>query len=45
MKTIDDLLDYMEEIAWHTPDSSECDCGHCMVYGVVCNLYDRMVNE
>ena len=42
MKTIDDLLDYMEDIAFHTPDPSECDCGHCMVYGVVCHLYNRM---
>ena len=44
MKTIDDLLDYMEETAFHTPNFAECDCGHCMVYGVVCSIYDRMVN-
>ena len=43
VKTVDDLLDYMEENSFHTPDPGECDCGHCMVYGVVCSIYGRMM--
>jgi hypothetical protein len=42
MQTVDDLLDYMERTAWHTPDYSECDCVDCLTYGMVCNIYNRM---
>lgn len=44
MITVDDLLDYMEETAFHTPDFAECDCGHCMIYNSICSMYERMVN-
>ena len=34
--TVKELLDYIEKIATHTPDSSECDCHICNVHGSVC---------
>jgi len=40
--TIGQLLDYMETNAFHTPDTSICDCGHCRTYATIIHLSNRM---
>ena len=46
MKTIDQLLDYIEDVvATHPPDASECDCRICSIHNSVCHLYNRMMES
>lgn len=43
--TVGELLDFIESIATHTPNASECDCHMCSVHNSICGLSNLMVER
>lgn len=36
--TVEELLTFIEEIAYHTPDAEACECSICAVHNHICGF-------